>query len=62
MALVSLRQLLDYAAELDARKTYKIARDAIQALCQTRYEAFGSAGHASKIKSIPLAEMVKRYS
>ena len=50
------------AAELDARKIYKIARDAIQALCQTRYEAFGSAGHASKIKSIPLAEMVKRYS
>jgi len=48
--------------ELDARKGYKAARDAMQALCQARYEAFGSAGHASQIKPIPLAEMVKRYS
>ena len=49
------------AAELDARKIYKAARNAMQALCQARYQAFGSAGHASKIKAIPLAEMVKRY-
>ena len=49
------------ASELDARKTYKAARDAMQALCQLRYEAFGSAGHASKIKAIPLSQMVKRY-
>lgn len=49
------------ATELDARKTYKAARDAMQALCQARYEAFGSAGHASKIKAIPLSQMVKRY-
>ena len=49
------------AAELDARKTCKAAREAMQALCQARYEAFGSAGHASKIKAIPLREMVKRY-
>jgi fructose-bisphosphate aldolase class II len=48
-------------AELDARKTYLAARDAMQALCQTRYEAFGSAGHASKIKAISLREMFKRY-
>jgi len=49
------------AAELDARKTYQAARDAMQTLCQTRYEAFGSAGHASKIKPIPLSEMAKFY-
>ena len=49
------------ASELDARKTYKAARDAMQALCQARYEAFGSAGHASKIKAIPLSQMVQRY-
>jgi fructose-bisphosphate aldolase class II len=49
------------ASELDARKTYQAARDAMQALCQTRYEAFGSAGHAGKIKAQPLREMVKRY-
>lgn len=49
------------ASDLDARKIYKAARDAMQALCQARYEAFGSAGHADKIKAIPLGEMVKRY-
>lgn len=49
------------AAELDARKIYKAARDAMQALCQARYEAFGSAGHAGKIKPMPLSEMAKRY-
>ncbi|MGR9046632.1 MAG: class II fructose-bisphosphate aldolase [Gammaproteobacteria bacterium] len=49
------------ASELDARKTYKAARDAMQALCQSRYEAFGSAGHAGKIHAIPLRTMAKRY-
>lgn len=49
------------AADLDARKIYKAARDAMQALCQSRYQAFGSAGHASKIKAIALSEMAKRY-
>jgi fructose-bisphosphate aldolase class II len=48
-------------SELDARKIYKAARDAMQTLCQTRYEAFGAAGHARKIKAVPLSEMVKRY-
>jgi fructose-bisphosphate aldolase class II len=49
------------ASDLDARKIYQAARDAMQALCQARYEAFGSAGHASKIKVVPLREMAGRY-
>jgi fructose-bisphosphate aldolase class II len=49
------------AANLDARKVYKAARDAMQELCQARYVAFGSAGHAGKIKAISLAAMAKRY-
>ena len=49
------------AANLDARKVYKAAREAMQALCQARYVAFGSAGHAAKIKALPLTEMAKRY-
>lgn len=49
------------ASDLDARKIYKAAREAMQALCQARYEAFGSAGYAGKIKAIPLREMAKRY-
>ncbi len=51
----------EIAAELDARKIYLAARDAMQALCQSRYEAFGSAGHASKITPIPLTKMRDRY-
>jgi fructose-bisphosphate aldolase, class II len=50
------------ASELDARKIYQAARDAMQALCQARYEAFGSAGHASKIKVVSLSEMAKHYN
>jgi fructose-bisphosphate aldolase class II len=50
------------ASELDARKIYKAARDAMQALCQARYEAFGCAGHASRIKVITLSEMAKQYN
>jgi fructose-bisphosphate aldolase class II len=49
------------ASDLDARKIYSAARDAMQALCQARYEAFGSTGHAGKIKAIPLSEMARRY-
>jgi fructose-bisphosphate aldolase class II len=49
------------ASDLDARKIYQDARDAMQALCQARYEAFGCAGHAGKIKAVPLSEMAKRY-
>ncbi|MGZ5052619.1 MAG: class II fructose-bisphosphate aldolase [Methylobacter sp.] len=49
------------ASDLDARKIYQAARDAMQALCQSRYEAFGSAEHAGKIKAVPLNEMAKRY-
>ncbi len=60
----AIRQYLaqpENANDLDARKIYQAARDAMQALCQSRYQAFGSAGHASKIKAISLSSMAKRY-
>lgn len=50
------------ASDFDPRKFYKVALEAMSTICQDRYEAFGSAGHASKIKAIPLGEMVGRYS
>ena len=34
---------------------------AMQKLCEQRYEQFGAAGQASKIKVLPLSEMAKRY-
>ena len=30
-------------------------------ICVARYEAFGTAGNASKIRSLDLEAMVKRY-
>lgn len=48
-------------AEFDPRKFLKPAMDAMKALCQRRYEEFGAAGNASRIKVVPLAEMAKRY-
>ena len=48
-------------AEFDPRKFMKPAMDALRALCKQRFEEFGTAGHASRIKAVPLAEMAKRY-
>jgi fructose-bisphosphate aldolase, class II len=48
-------------SEFDPRKFLKPAMDAMRDLCRERFEQFGTAGHGSKIKVIPLAEMAKRY-
>ncbi len=61
----SIRQYLaqaENAADFDPRNFYRAATAAMQAICQARYEAFGSAGHASKIKVISLGQMVARYA
>ncbi len=60
----SIRRYLtqaENASDFDPRKFYKVALAAMQTICEARYEAFGSAGHASKIKVVPLGEMVGRY-
>jgi len=49
-------------AEFDPRKYLKPAITAMQKVVKDRYEAFGTAGQASKIKVIPAAEMAKRYA
>jgi fructose-bisphosphate aldolase class II len=49
-------------AEFDPRKFLKPAMDAMRDLCRERFEAFGTAGNASKIKVIPLDEMAKLYA
>lgn len=50
------------AAVFDPRKFYLAAMRAMQDICQQRYEAFGSAGHASKITPYSLEQMVGRYA
>ncbi|SIO27264.1 fructose-bisphosphate aldolase [Rhodovulum sp. ES.010] len=48
--------------EFDPRKFLKPAMDEMQKLCQDRFERFGTAGNASKIKVIPIDDMAKRYA
>ena len=47
--------------EFDPRRYLKPAIAAMTKLCEERYEQFGTAGNASKIKVVPLTEMAKRY-
>ncbi|WP_316976577.1 class II fructose-bisphosphate aldolase [Shumkonia mesophila] len=55
------RVLTEKKAEFDPRTYLKPAIEAMQKLCEQRYEQFGTAGQASKIKAIPLAKMAERY-
>ncbi|MBV1706936.1 MAG: fructose-bisphosphate aldolase class II [Hyphomicrobiales bacterium] len=48
-------------AEFDPRKFLKPAMDAMAKVCRERFEAFGTAGNASKIKVMPIADMARRY-
>ena len=48
--------------EFDPRKYLKPAMEAMQAVCEARYEQFGAAGRASSIKPISMADMAKRYA
>jgi len=48
--------------DFDPRKYLKAATLAMKGICKERYEAFGTAGNASKIKVINLEEMFNRYA
>ncbi|MBT5267516.1 MAG: fructose-bisphosphate aldolase class II [Rhodospirillaceae bacterium] len=56
------RVLFENKAEFDPRKYLKPAMAAMEAVCKDRFERFRTAGQASKIKSIPLPDMSKRYA
>ena len=48
--------------EFDPRKYLKDAMKAMTEICVERYNAFGTAGHASKIKVLSLETMFERYA
>ena len=56
------KHLHDNPANFDPRKFLKEATKAMRGICKARFEAFGCAGMASKIKPINLDDMVKRYA
>ena len=55
------KHLPDNPANFDPRKYLKAATKAMKEICKARYEAFGTAGNASKIKPINLEDMYQRY-
>ena len=48
--------------EFDPRKFLKPAMEAMEVLCADRFERFGTAGNASRIKPISLSAMAARYA
>ncbi len=48
-------------SEFDPRKYLSVATKAMSEICVARYEAFGTAGNASKIKAVSLEDMFGRY-
>lgn len=70
MPLVSLRQLPDHAAEhrygipaFNVNNLEQVkAQLAAKYLCRERFEAFGCAGMATRIRAVPLEDMAARYA
>jgi fructose-bisphosphate aldolase class II len=59
----ALRQkMVESPEEFDPRVLFKLAVIEAKKVCINRFEAFGSAGHASHIKVIPLDAMATRYA
>jgi len=56
------RFLAENPAEFDPRKFLSATVDAMKDICVNRYEAFGTAGNASKMKAISLDDMFERYN
>ena len=62
-ATAAIRKVLHgNKGEFDPRKYLKPAIAAMQAICKERFEQFGTAGNAGKIKVIPLHDMAARYA
>lgn len=56
------RFLFENPEKFDPREFLKPAREAAKAICVARYQQFGTAGNASKIKPIALTEMAAKYA
>ena len=58
----AMRQLFaEQPSEFDPRKALIAARKAAREICELRFEAFGCAGQAARIKPLPLHTMASRY-
>jgi len=55
------KHLAENPANFDPRKFLKESTKAMMEICKSRYEAFGSAGNADKIKPVSLEKMISSY-
>jgi len=61
-SLATIRQYVgEQPSAYDPRQYFKVATTAAQEVAQSRFEAFGSAGHASKIRPVPMDKMANSY-
>ena len=56
------RHLHENPSNFDPRKFLKVSTQAMKEICKARYEAFGCAGHASKITAKSLEVMFTAYA
>jgi len=56
------RVAMEKKGEFDPRNFLRPAMAALTKLCAQRFEEFGTAGQAAKIKPLPLSAMAKRYA
>jgi len=62
MTAAMRRMMAQKKSEFDPRKFLQAAMDEAKKVCVARFEAFGSAGQASKIRAIPLDRMAQDYA
>lgn len=56
------RAMAEKPEEFDPRVFFKAATAAAQDICKLRFEAFGCAGQASKIRAVALDQLAARYA
>ena len=62
MTAAERKALTNDPSEFDPRKYLKPAMELMAQVCRDRFEAFGTAGHASRIRPLPLEAMAQRYN
>jgi fructose-bisphosphate aldolase class II len=62
MAAAIRKVATSHKSEFDPRAFMKPAMTALRDLCKTRFEAFGTAGQASRIQPASLATMARHYA
>ncbi|MBK1617328.1 class II fructose-bisphosphate aldolase [Lamprobacter modestohalophilus] len=56
------KHLAENPKNFDPRKYLAASTQAMKEICKARYEAFGTAGNASKIRALSLEAMTQRYA